>query len=170
MSYRESTFSVWRPQVTCGTEMSPEKVCGHLLSLHPLKQGCTANGCGCGRFRWKKKAKKIHSKGQLHDGKQYGSDFEAKVVSDYRQQLDSGELTSLEFHKSMPLDVNGQTIRTYEVDIVAGRRDGTTEYVETKGKWLGESKMKRDHFVAQYINGNSLATYRVLTQKRWFRR
>lgn len=66
-------------------------------------------------------------------GQQYDSKFESEYAMELDMRQKAGEIESWETHKSMPLIVNGYHIGDYKIDFVVHHKDGTEEYVETKG-------------------------------------
>ena len=59
--------------------------------------------------------------------------------------------------------VNGKKITTYLVDFLLFHRDGHEEYVEIKGKWTAEARLKVALFRALFPN----RLYRVVSSKGW---
>src|SRR3972149_2298279 len=90
------------------------------------------------------------SKKTVVNGKTYDSKFEGSYASDLGFRIKAGEIDGFDSHVRIPLIVNGYHICDYYIDFVVYHKDGTIEYVETKGipdeKW----KLKWKMFEATY--------------------
>ena len=75
-----------------------------------------------------------NAKKQVYNGHRYDSGFEANHARELDLRLKAKEIKSWEAHKRLPLIVNNCHIGDYEIDFVVYHHDGTTEYIETKGR------------------------------------
>lgn len=75
-----------------------------------------------------------NAKKQVYNGQRFDSGFEARQAQELDLRLKAKEIKSWEAHKRIPLIVNDFHIGDYEIDFVVHHHDGTTEYIETKGR------------------------------------
>ncbi len=129
---------------------------------------CVLPGCGCAKFRqpFKVQAKRTDCGVHSHDSK-----FEATVCGEFAFQKTAGLIKDFRVHLKKPLMVNGIKVCDYIVDFEIENNDGTIEYVEAKGLWLGDSKLKSKIFAAA-IAGDPNVSYRVIMDqgRGWGRR
>lgn len=93
-----------------------------------------------------------------YDGVRYDSGFEGQYAYHLDQQLKKKLIKSWQRQVTIPLVVNGYHVCDYKIDFIVHHHDGTTEYVETKGRHFPDWKLKWKLFEALYsdIPGNKL--------------
>lgn len=90
------------------------------------------------------------AKKQTFNGVKYDSKFEANKGKELQLMKDMKEIEDFETHVRIPLEVNGYLICTYEIDFVIYHKDGTVEYLETKGRPSPSWSIKWKLFEALY--------------------
>lgn len=69
-----------------------------------------------------------------YNGVLYASRYESQCAAQLDFRMAAGELESWEPQVPISLVVNGYEVAKYNLDFVAKRTDGVTEYIEAKGK------------------------------------
>ena len=83
-----------------------------------------------------------------YGGHWYDSLFEAGYAKDLDLLKKAGEVVDWVPHVMIPLIVNGETITKYTIDFVVEMKDGTIEYVETKGYFDDYARLRWKLFQA----------------------
>jgi hypothetical protein len=91
-----------------------------------------------------------NSKSQEYDGFRYMSRFEASYAQQLNLRLRAKEIASWERQVTIPLIVNDYRVCNYIIDFIIHHKDGTLEYVETKGFATEVWKLKWKLFEALY--------------------
>jgi hypothetical protein len=73
------------------------------------------------------------AKKTVQAGVKYDSGFEASYARELNLRVKAGDIEGFDSHVRIPLVVNGYHIADYYIDFVIYHKDGTREYVETKG-------------------------------------
>lgn len=92
------------------------------------------------------------AKKQEYNGFRYDSGFEAKCAMDLDLQIKANDIKGYDRQVNLDLIVNGYIVCQYRIDFIVHHNDGTTEYIEAKGRWLGESRLKWKLFEALYTD------------------
>jgi len=85
-----------------------------------------------------------------YNGKKYHSKREAAYAEELDWRLKAGDIKSWRGQVNTPLAVAGNLICRYIVDFVITENDGTEKYIEVKGYWTPEAKLKLKLFNALY--------------------
>jgi hypothetical protein len=85
-----------------------------------------------------------------YNGKKYDSKFEANYAQNLETLKKAGKIDSFDTHHRIELIVNGYRVGDYYIDFVVYWKDGTIEYVETKGFPSDAWKFKWKVFTALY--------------------
>jgi hypothetical protein len=102
----------------------------------------------CGRII--KAKSKMHNVGQTYNGRWYQSGLEAAYAMELDLRKEAGEIVEWRPQVKIPLTIYGRHVCDYYVDFEVTHKDGTVEYVETKG-WPSEVwKLKWQIFEATY--------------------
>ena len=99
---------------------------------------------------WYKQTKWTTAKKQSYNGNQFDSKFEAAYAMELDARWKAGEIRSWKTHENIPLIVNGFHICDYKVDFTITHKDGSIEYVETKGVAFPVWRLKWKLFEALY--------------------
>jgi hypothetical protein len=102
-----------------------------------------------------------------YDGVRYDSGFEGQYAYHIDQQLKQGLIKSWERQVNLDLEVNGYLVCQYRIDFVVHHHDGTTEYVETKGRHFPEWKLKWKLFEALYSDKPDVKLTIVQQESLW---
>lgn len=85
---------------------------------------------------------------QEYGGRQYASQLEASKAKELDLLLKAKEIKGWEAQVTIPLEVNKEVVCRYRVDFVVYHFDGLTEYIECKGFWTPEGRLKWKLFEA----------------------
>lgn len=99
---------------------------------------------------WTQKTKYFNTKKVNYNNKAYDSKFEADYGATLELRKRSGEIEGFDTHIRIPLIVNEYTVCDYYIDFIIYHKDGTEEYVETKGWATPVFKLKWKIFCALY--------------------
>jgi len=105
-----------------------------------------------------------------YGGRWYASRAEASYAAGLDMRLKAKDIRSWEPQVSVNLEVNGIKICRYVVDFRVQHLDGSIEWVEVKGFWTPEAKLKAKLFDALYLHGKKHETYTVSGPSRGGRR
>lgn len=86
------------------------------------------------------------------------SKFEAGKAQELELLKKAGEIVDYREQVKIPLEVNGYHICNYFIDFVIDHKDGTTEYLETKGFATDVWKLKWKVFEALYDQPENILT------------
>ena len=95
------------------------------------------------------------------------SKFEAGIARDYGLLKMAGEIKDFEEQKNIRLIVNGYEVCTYRIDFVVYHNDGTTEYVESKGRISEAWKLKWKLFESLYSDLPDVKLTVIYQGKNW---
>jgi len=99
---------------------------------------------------WYQKNRWTTAKKQSYNGIQYDSKFEAGYGIELEMRKKAGDIKDFIAHKSIPLIVNNCHIADYKIDFTIFHNDGTVEYLETKGRIMGDFPLRWKLFTALY--------------------
>lgn len=85
-----------------------------------------------------------------YNGVRYHSKREATYAQELDLRVRAHDVASWEGQVKMPIVVNGKHICNYIIDFVEVDKKGNKLYVEVKGWWTPEAKLKRKLFEALY--------------------
>lgn len=117
------------------------------------------------RFMWKKQYSYYKTPKARIGDKQYDSKFEANYGQELEILLKAGKIEGFETHVRIPLIVNGYTVCDYYIDFVVFHKDGTVEYIETKGYPTSIWKLKWKIFLANFEDDPSVKITLVMQGK-----
>jgi len=86
----------------------------------------------------------------VFDGQKYDSGFEASYAAELELRRKGNDILGWDRQVKIALNVNGYHICNYYIDFVVHNKDGTKEYVETKGYATDMWRMKWKLFEALY--------------------
>lgn len=86
------------------------------------------------------------------------SKFEAGKAQELELMKKAGEIVGFQEQVKIPLEVNGYHLTNYFIDFVIEHKDGTLEYLETKGFATEVWKLKWKLFEALYDKPGNLLT------------
>ena len=92
---------------------------------------------------------KFRNRIAVYRGQTYDSNFEADYAAELDLKRRGGLIKSWERQVNIPLMAWGKTICDYKVDFKVHHNDGSVEYIECKGKWTPEARIKWKMFEAQ---------------------
>ena len=75
----------------------------------------------------------MHNVSQVYNGFTYASKLEARYAQDLDWQMRFGDVKSWERQWKLELKVHGKRVCYYYIDFRVVMKDGSIEYVETKG-------------------------------------
>ena len=82
---------------------------------------------------YQKSGNKYHAKSSIYNGVYYASQLEAAYAMELDVRLKAKDIKSWRRQVKIPLDVNGFHICNYYIDFEITHKDGSLEFVETKG-------------------------------------
>jgi len=115
---------------------------------------------------WTKQNRYFNTRKVNTFGRQYDSKFEAAYGQELEFRKRAGEIEDYDTHLRMPLEVNGYVVCDYYIDFAIYHKDGTTEYVETKGYATDTWKLKWKLFCALYEDDESCKITLVMQGKQ----
>ena len=104
--------------------------------------------CLCGKLKGEPE-KKYRNRITVYRDQTYDSAFEAEYAAELTLKKRGGLIKNWERQVNIPLMAWGRTICHYKVDFKVYHNDGSVEYVETKGKWTPDARIKWKLFEAQ---------------------
>lgn len=98
----------------------------------------------------------------------YDSKFEAGYAQELELRKKAGDIKDFEAHVKMPLHGrNGDVVANYYVDFKIYNKDGTIEYVETKGRFSKVFKLKWKLFKSEYGEDPNVTLTIISQGKTW---
>lgn len=97
-----------------------------------------------------KSGNKYHAKSTIYEGVVYHSKFEAAYAQELDLRVRGKDIASWDRQVKLDLKVNGQHITNYYIDFLVHHKDGSREFVETKGFATAEWQMKWRIFEATF--------------------
>jgi hypothetical protein len=99
---------------------------------------------------WNKQYSYFNTKKVMSGGRSYDSKFEAGYGQELELRKKAGDIEGFDTHLRIPLEVNGYVVCDYYIDFAVYHKDGSTEYVETKGYMTDVFKLKWKLFCALF--------------------
>ena len=93
-----------------------------------------------------------NAKKQEYKGFRYDSGFEAQYAMFLESELKAKRIQAYDKQVNLDLEVNGYRVCQYRIDFIVYHNDGITEYIECKGIWLGDSRLKWKLFEALFCD------------------
>lgn len=115
---------------------------------------------------WNKSYRYFNTAKSTVNGKQYDSKFEGGYAQELELRKKAGDIEDFDSHLRMPLEVNGYVVCDYYIDFAVYYKDGSVEYVETKGYATDVWKLKWKLFCALYEDDENVKISLVMQGKQ----
>ena len=120
---------------------------------------------------FQKSGNKYHAKSTQFEGITYHSKLEAAYAQELSLRLMAKDIKSWDRQVKLDLKVNGMHITNYFIDFVVHHNDGSREFVEVKGFYTPEWRMKWAIFEATFddFKDHPDDSLTVVKQSSWAR-
>jgi len=116
---------------------------------------------------WLKSNRYFNTKKVTNQLGRWDSKFEAAYAQELDLRVKAKDIAGYDAHLRIPLEVNGYVVCDYYIDFAIYHHDGTTEYVETKGKAEPVWRLKWKLFCALYEDKPDVKISLVMQGKQY---